>query len=289
MNIRDFGGNGDDVSQIELKRRGFRRRQTGKSLLISCVSLLVFAAAIYVIFSHSEGWARVQAAYFSPERFVEAIPKVGKGLLLNIKILCVSVVCVGITATLLAVARTTRSAVLFPLRLLATVYTNVFRGIPMIICLYLVGFGIPALGIFGRIPAEVLGCVAVSLIYSAYVAEVIRAGIEAVHPSQRMAARALGFSHARTMRIIILPQAVRKIIPALMNDFVAMQKDVGLVSVLGGVDAVRSAQILNAVNFNYTPYVVAGVFFILMSFPFILLIDRYAKRLQNREQLQGAV
>jgi polar amino acid transport system permease protein len=121
------------------------------------------------------------------------------------------------------------------------------------------------------------------------VAEVLRAGIEAVHPAQRMAARSLGFTHARTMRTIILPQAIRKVIPALMNDFVAMQKDVGLISVLGAVDAVRSAQIITAMNFNYTPYVCSGVLFILMSFPFILLTDWYSRKLQRREQMQGAV
>ncbi|MDR1495331.1 MAG: amino acid ABC transporter permease [Clostridiales Family XIII bacterium] len=239
--------------------------------------------------AHSEGWALVQKAYFNPESFIESLPKVWHGLLLNIRILCFAVVGVGVIATLIAIVRTTRSPVLFPLRAAATFYTSIFRGLPLIIVLYLIGFGIPALGLFGRISAEVLGAVSITMVYSAYVAEVIRAGIEAVHPSQRMAARSLGFSHARTMRTIVLPQAIRKVIPALMNDFVAMQKDVGLVSILGAIDAVREAQKVNAVTFNYTPYVTAGVLFILMSFPFILLTDYYSRKMRSREQNEGAV
>jgi polar amino acid transport system permease protein len=278
-----------DISQIELDRRAFRKKQTFKSLLISIVSLIVFAAFIYFTVGRSEGWARVQFTYFNPEKFIEALPRVWKGFLFNIEVLAIAAPSVAILATLLAITRTTKSAVMFPLRLLATAYTDIFRGLPMIIVLYLVGFGVPALGFFGRIPMIILGTVSVTLVYTAYVAEVLRAGIEAIHPSQRMAARSLGFSHGRTMRIIILPQAVRKVIPALMNDFVAMQKDVGLISIIGGVDAVRSAGIVNALNFNYTPYVVAGVLFILLSAPFIHVTDWYSRKKQRQEQLQGSV
>jgi polar amino acid transport system permease protein len=278
-----------EISQLELDRRVFRKKQTYKSLLISIASLLIFATFIYLTVGRSEGWARVQDTYFSPEKFIEALPRVGKGFLFNLEVLGIAAPSVAILATLLAITRTTKSAVMFPLRLLATAYTDIFRGLPMIIVLYLVGFGIPALGFFGRIPMIVLGTISVTLVYTAYVAEVLRAGIEAIHPSQRMAARSLGFSHGRTMRIIILPQAVRKVIPALMNDFVAMQKDVGLISIIGGVDAVRSAGIVNATNFNYTPYVVAGVLFILLSLPFIHLTDWYSRKRQRQEQLQGSV
>jgi polar amino acid transport system permease protein len=159
----------------------------------------------------------------------------------------------------------------------------------MLIILYLIGFGIPGLRIFGRIDAALLGTIAIVIGYSAYVAEVIRAGIEAVHPSQRAAARSLGLSHAQTMRIIILPQAIRKVVPALMNDFVAMQKDVGLVSVLGVVDAVRAAQIEVAKSYNFTPYIVAGLLFIMLSLPCIRLTDWYTAKLRKREQMEGAV
>jgi polar amino acid transport system permease protein len=278
-----------DISQIELDRRAFRKKQTFKSLLISIVSLIVFATFIYLTVGRSEGWARVQVTYFSPEKFIQALPKVAKGFLFNLEVLGITVPCVAILATLLAITRATKSAVMFPLRMLATAYTDIFRGLPMIIVLYLIGFGVPALGFFGRIPMLVLGTIAVALVYTAYVAEVLRAGIEAIHPSQRMAARSLGFSYQRTMGTIILPQAVRKVTPALMNDFVAMQKDVGLISIIGGVDAVRSAGIVNAINFNYTPYICAGVLFILLATPFIHLTDWYSRKRQKQEQLQGSV
>jgi polar amino acid transport system permease protein len=182
--------------------------------------------------------------------------------------------------------RTLRGPVFFPLRAFATGYTSLFRGMPLIIVLYLVGFGIPGLRLIpGRIPVEVLGTVALVLVYSAYVSEVFRAGMEAVHPSQRLAARALGLSYTKTLQLVVLPQAVRKVAPALMNDFVAMQKDVGLVSVLGAVDAVRGAQIEAAHFANFTPYVVAGLLFVLLALPMIRVADWYSARLRRREQI----
>ena len=177
----------------------------------------------------------------------------------------------------------------FPLRLLATAYTDLFRGMPLIIVLYLVGFGIPGLGITPRLPPEFWGTIALILTYSAYVSEVLRAGMEAVHPSQRLAARSLGLSHAQTLRLVVLPQGIRKVVPALMNDFVSMQKDVGLVSVLGAIDAVRAAQIATAETYNFTPYIVAGLLFVLISLPFIRLTDWLAARAQRREQIGGTV
>jgi polar amino acid transport system permease protein len=251
--------------------------------------LAVFVAAICLVLYSSEGWGRVQEAFFSPIYFRQSIGKVFKGLLKNLQILVFAATGVAILSTLIAVVRTSRSPVLFPLRVLASVYTDVFRGLPMLIILYLIGFGIPGLRIFGRIDAALLGTIAIIIGYSAYVAEVIRAGIEAVHPSQRAAARSLGLSHSQTMRIIILPQAIRKVVPALMNDFVAMQKDVGLVSVLGVVDAVRAAQIEVAKSYNFTPYIVAGLLFILLSLPCIRLTDWYTAKLRKREQMEGAV
>lgn len=178
--------------------------------------------------------------------------------------------------TLLAVLRSLRGAVFFPLRFLAAAYTDLFRGVPFLIVLYLVGFGIPALGLTDKvIPYAILGTIALVLTYSSYVAEVLRAGLEAVHPSQRYAARSLGLSHAQTLRLIVLPQAIRKVTPALMNDFVSMQKDVGLISVLGAVDAIRAAQIYQATTYNFTSYVVAGLLFVCLSWPFIRLTDWY--------------
>ncbi|WP_294180412.1 amino acid ABC transporter permease [uncultured Schumannella sp.] len=276
-------------SSIELERRAFRRQQSVRSVLIAAISTIAFAVVVWLTIINTPGWSVVQQSFFDPESWVAAWPRVFDGFLLNLRVLAVAAIAVAILGTLIAAIRTLRGPVFFPLRALAAGYTDLFRGLPLIIVLYLVGFGVPGLGLTAeRIPAEVLGTVALTLTYSAYVSEVIRAGIEAVHPSQRLAARALGLSNARTMRLVVLPQAFRKVTPALMNDFVAMQKDVGLISVLGAVDAVRAAQIETAKAFDFTPYVVAGVLFVLLALPMIRLTDWYTARVRQREQA-GAI
>jgi len=276
------------VTELELGRRAYRRRQTGRSVLISAISTIVFAVVVAVILAHSPGWQVTRQTVFAPQYFLKALPAVGSGLLLNIRVLVISVIGVAIFATLLAVVRSLRGAVFFPLRFLAAAYTDIFRGIPFLIVIYLVGFGIPALGLTDKvISVTLLGTIALILSYSAYVSEVLRAGIEAVHPSQRLAARSLGLTYSQTLRLVVLPQAIRKVVPALMNDFVSMQKDVGLISILGAVDAIRAAQIQNAISFNYTPYVVAALFFIVLSWPFIRLTDWLTARQRDREQIGG--
>ena len=278
-------------SSIELDRRAVRRSQTVRSIAIGLASTIVFALVVWVTIVNTPGWAAVQKAFFDPDTFVESIPRVWQGFLLNLRVLAYSVVTVSIGGLLLATLRTLRGPIFFPLRALATGYTDLFRGTPLIIVLYLVGFGLPALqGSTGtRIPAEVLGTIAITLTYSAYISEVLRAGIESVHPSQRLAARSLGLSHAQSMRLILVPQAVRRVTPALMNDFVSMQKDVGLISVLGAVDAVRAAQIQTAASFNFTPYVLAGLLFVLLAIPTIRVTDWYSARLRTREQAGSIV
>ena len=258
-------------------------------MLISIVSTLVLAIVVWITLINTPGWARVQQTFFDPTVFVAALPRVWDGFLLNLRVLFFAAIGVLVLSILIAVIRTLRGPVFFPLRTLAAGYTDLFRGLPLIIVLYLVGFGIPGLqGSDGvRIPSAVLGTVALILTYSAYVSEVFRAGIEAVHPSQRLAARSLGLSHGQTMRLVVLPQAVRKVTPALMNDFIAMQKDVGLISVLGAVDAVRAAQIETAKFFNFTPYVLAGLLFVLLALPMIRFADWYTARLRAREQIGG--
>lgn len=255
-------------------------------MVISAVSTIVFAAVVWAVVVNTPGWPRVQQSFFNPESFLGALPRVFTGLLLNIRVLLIAAVGVLILSLLIALARTLRGAVFFPLRALAAGYTDLFRGMPLIIVLYLVGFGIPGLRLTEqRIPLEVLGSIALILTYSAYVSEVWRAGIEAVHPSQVLAARSLGLSHAKTLRLVVLPQAVRKVTPALMNDFIAMQKDVGLISVLGAVDAVRAAQIETSRFADFTPYVLAGLLFVLLALPMIRLADWYSARLRRREQI----
>ena len=278
-------------SSIELGRRAFRRRQSIRSILLSLGSTLLFAAVVVVTLSVLPGWPRVRDTFFNPVDAVEAFPRVAQGFLLNLRVLLYSVVTVSIFGMALALLRTLRSPVLFPVRMLATAYTDLFRGTPLIVVLYLVGFGLPALqGSHGVIiPTEVLGTIAITLTYSAYVSEVLRAGIESVHPSQRLAARSLGLSHAQSMRIVVVPQAIRKVSPALMNDFVSMQKDVGLISILGAIDAVRAAGIEVSEDFIFTPYVLAGLLFVLLAIPTIRLTDWYTARQRTREQMGSIV
>ena len=255
-------------------------------MLLSIASTLVFALIVWVTIVNTPGWSRVQKSFFDPEVFVAALPRVGEGFLVNLRVLVFAAIGVFIFSIILATLRTLRGPIFFPIRALVAGYTDLFRGVPLIIVLYLVGFGIPGLRLTEeRIPSEVLGTAALILTYSAYVSEVWRAGIEAVHPSQVLAARSLGLSHGKTLRIIVLPQALRKVTPALMNDFIAMQKDVGLISVLGAVDAVRAAQIETSQAFNFTPYVLAGLMFVLLAIPMIRLADWFSARLRQREQV----
>lgn len=276
-------------SQVELERRLYRRQRGRRSIVVSVVSTVVVVAIVYFGVVNTPGWAAVQQSFFDPQTAIDTFPEILLGLWLNVRILFFSAIGVAVFGTLLAVVRSLRNPVFFPLRMLATGYTDLFRGLPLIIVLYLVGYGIPGLGVFPRLPAEVWGTIAIVLTYSSYIAEVLRAGMEAVHPSQRLAARSLGLSHAKTLRLVVLPQAIRKVTPALMNDFVSMQKDVGLVSILGAVDAVRSAQIAQAETYNFTPYFVAGLLFVVISLPLIRVTDAIARRQQQREQIGGTV
>ncbi|MCL2655667.1 MAG: amino acid ABC transporter permease [Coriobacteriia bacterium] len=277
------------TSELELQRRSFRRKQTGKSIFISLLSTAVLAGALVLVLARSSGWQAVKKTFFSSHYFMQALPSVAKGLLLNIELLFFAAIGVAVLSTLIALARTLHSPVMFPLRFVAAAYTDLFRGIPLLLVLLLIGFGVPGLGLFGWINPLILGWAALVINYSAYVAEVIRAGILSVHPSQRAAARSLGLTYGQTMRLVILPQAIRKVIPPLMNDFVALQKDVGMVSVLGVLDAVRAAQIQVAMSFNFTPYVVAACLFIAMSWPVIRVTDWYSNRRRRREESSGVV
>ncbi|PCN46918.1 ABC transporter permease [Curtobacterium sp. 'Ferrero'] len=276
-------------SAVEQERRLYRRQRGRRSVAVSVVSTLVVVVLLYFGVVNTPGWAAVQQSFFDPQTAVDSFPAILAGRWLNVRILFFASIGVAVFGTLLAVVRGLRSPVFFPLRMLATGYTDLFRGLPLIIVLYLVGYGIPGLGVFPRLPAEFWGTIAIVLTYSSYVAEVLRAGMEAVHPSQRLAARSLGLSHAKTLRLVVLPQAIRKVTPALMNDFVSMQKDVGLVSILGAVDAVRSAQIAQAESYNFTPYFVAGLLFVVISLPLIRVTDAIARRQQRREQIGGTV
>lgn len=278
--------NEQELSQAEKDRREYRKAQRKRSVWISLASTLSFAVIVWFGLLATPGWERVEQSFFNWDVAVASFPRVIDGLLLNLRVLVAAAILVLVFGLLLAIIRTLKSPVFFPLRVLSKGYVDLFRGLPLIIVLYLVGFGIPGLRLefLGRIPAEVLGIVALTITYSAYVSEVFRAGIESVHSSQRLAARSLGLSYSKSMRLVVLPQAVRKVVPPLMNDFIALQKDVGLISVLGAIDAVRGAQIEVAKFANFTPYVVAGLLFVLLAIPTIRLADRISARFTSREQ-----
>ena len=280
-----------EPSPAELERRRDRAQRKRKSTLVSIISTLVFAAVAWLGLTSTPGWSRVQSSFFDWPTAVAALPTVLSGLLLNLEVLIFASIGVLIGGLALALMRTLRNPVFLPLRIFSRAYVDFFRGLPLIIVLYLVGFGIPGLRLagIGRIPTEVLGVAALVLTYSAYVAEVFRAGIESVHPSQRLAARSLGLTYAQSMRLVILPQAFRRVAPPLMNDFVSLQKDVGLISILGAVDAVRAAQIQVSLSANFTPYVVAGLLFVVLAIPSIRFADHITEKYARREQVGNAL
>ncbi|WP_328581207.1 amino acid ABC transporter permease [Streptomyces sp. NBC_00370] len=277
-------------SRRRLERERYKRARSRRATGVATLSTLVTAAVLYFVITGSPGWQRTREVFFSGKYARIALPDVLEGLLLNLKLLAICGVCVLALGLLLAVARTLRGPVFFPLRALATAYTDFFRGLPLIICLLVIVFGVPALRLQG-VPTDpvVLGGAALVLTYSAYVAEVFRAGIESVHPSQRAAARSLGLSYAKTLRYVVLPQAVRRVIPPLLNDLVSLQKDTGLVSIAGAVDAVYAAQILSGKYFNFTPYVVAGLVFVALTIPMTRFIDWLTARTDRRRAQGGTV
>ncbi|HKE50563.1 MAG TPA: amino acid ABC transporter permease [Actinomycetes bacterium] len=278
------------VSAIERDRQAYRRARARRSTGIAAISTIVFAGALFLVVTRSPGWPRVRQQFFNLEVARDSLPRILEGLWLNIRILVVAEVLILVVGLAVAITRTLRGPIFVPLRALAAGYTDLFRGIPLIILLYLIGFGVPGLRLQG-VPtsAVVLGTTAMVLTYSAYVAEVFRAGIDSVHPSQRAAARSLGLTYRQSMRLVVLPQAVRRVAPPLLNDFVALQKDVGLISVLGAVDAVRAAQIESAETFNFTPYVVAGLLFVALAIPTARAADWTAARLERRERAAGVL
>lgn len=278
-------------SEAELNRRAFKAQRKRKSTLVAFASTLLFAAVVAIGLVSTPGWSRVTDSFFNVEVGIQAFPRILEGIWLNLRVLFFTTISVVICGLLLALMRTLRNPVFFPLRIFAHGYVDFFRGLPLIIVLYIVGFGIPGLRLewLGRVPVEILGTVALTLTYSAYVSEVFRAGIESIHPSQRLAARSLGLSYSKTMRLVVLPQAVRRVAPPLMNDFVALQKDVGLISVLGAIDAVRGAQIEVAKYANFTPYVLSGLIFVLLAIPTVRFTDRISAKLAKREQSGSAL
>ncbi|MFB7543043.1 amino acid ABC transporter permease [Streptomyces zaomyceticus] len=265
----------DHEQERQLYRRSRKRRHTWVSTLCTLLGLVVVGAAAVA----SPGWERVDTLFFDGAELRSAFPDLLRGFWLNIQMFLVAEVLILVLGLLIALVRVTRAPGLQPLRLAATVYVDVFRGVPTLLLVFLVGFGLPALQLRGT-PSEpwLLGVIALTLSYTAYVAEVFRAGLNSVHPAQRNAARALGLNERQTLRHVVLPQAVRNVLPPLLNDFIALQKDTALVAVLGPLEALRAAQIKADYDFNYTPYLGAALLFIAVTIP----LTRFADRLQRR-------
>jgi len=259
------------------------------SLLIASLSTVVFIAILVAFFVTAPGAGRVQDAFFSPGDFADSASPVWDGFVINIELMLAAEAIVLVLALVIAVVRNLPGPASFPLRMLAIAYTDFFRGVPLILVVFIVGLGVPALGIgwlYTRNPF-IYGLASLALVYSAYVAEVYRAGIESIHTSQVAAARSLGLTHGQSMRFVVVPQAVRRVIPPLLNDFIGLQKDTALVSLLGVLESARQAQSYAAVTFNFTGYTVAALYFVLLTIPLARLTDYLVERDRRKMRALG--
>jgi polar amino acid transport system permease protein len=266
------------------------RRDVQRSVLIALLSSLVVFGGLGYVISQSAGWAAVQRAFFSPSDFADSFPMVLSGFWLNVRIFLIAEPVILALGLLLAIVRSTRSPVFFPARAAAVAYIDIFRGLPAILVILMLGFGMPALRLEG-LPSSAIfwGTIAIILSSSAYQAETFRAGIESVHASQRAAARSLGLSSTQAMRYVVLPQAIRRVIPPTLSGFVGLQKETALISVIGPLEATRQAQIYAGMTFNFTSYVVAGVLFIIITIPLARFVDYLLQRTAQRREMGGAV
>lgn len=271
------------------RRRRGEWRQALVPTLISLISVFVVFGGLVVLVTNSPQWPRVQLQFFSLDNMVAAFPRVLRGFGVSVGIWLTALVCIAVWALVLAVLRSLRSPWFTPFRLMVVVYIDIFRGIPALLLVLLFGFGIPALNLPG-LPNSALfwGAAAMVLSYSAYVAEIYRSGIDSVHEGQWAAAKSLGLSEWQTLIHTILPQALRNVLPALMNIVVALQKDVALLSVLGIRDAVREAQIYTATTFNYSSLVVAAALFLVATIPMARLADWVTRKDRERRLLRTA-
>lgn len=272
-------------SPRELERQQVRRSMRRRAVLVSTVAVVVAFGLLGLGLVSSPGWERVRETFFSWPDAKAVFPDLVDGFWLNVRLFLICEVVILVLGLAVALARSSRAPLLAPIRVLAVLYVDLFRGVPTILLVLLLGFGVPALNLQGLpISGYFWAGVALILSYGAYVAEVFRSGIDSIHPSQVNSASALGLSRAQTMRFVVVPQAVRRVAPPLLNDFVSLQKDTALVSVVAVFDAVFAARDYTAYNFNYTPYVVVSVFFIALTIPMARATDWLARRTLERER-----
>ena len=286
---------GDRRAGPALEDRGSRILGGGRSggdgrrgVAVALASTAVFALLLAVAITHSPGWHEVRTTFFNWGYFRDSFPEIVRAFELNVKIFCIAEAFILVFALLLAVVRSLPGPAALPLRILGIAYADFFRGVPTILVISLLGFGAPALQLSG-VPNSVVfwAIIALVLVYSAYVSEVYRAGIESVHPSQEAAARSLGLSRGQALRFVILPQAVRRVIPPLLNDFIGLQKDTALVGTLGAIEAFNQSQIDTNATFNYTPYLAAAVLFVAITIPLARFTDWLVARDRRRRDAGG--
>jgi polar amino acid transport system permease protein len=267
------------------------RAEGAKGVAIALISTVLVIGIVVLIVTRSPSWPQFRQLFFNGQEFRDTFPEVARRFVLNIEIAVVCEVFILALALLLAVMRSLPGPVFFPIRAMSIVYVDLFRGIPTIMLVYMLGFGIPGLRLPG-VPSSGLFWAAVALVisYSAYVAEVYRAGIESVHPSQAAAARSLGLTRSQTMRSVIIPQAVRRVIPPLLNDFIGLQKDTALVAFVAvTAEAFKQATIDSSADFNYTPVVAAALLFLLLTVPMTRFVDWLVARERAKRQTGSAL
>jgi polar amino acid transport system permease protein len=262
------------------RRERYEAQQRKRSLIIAATSTVVVVGCLMIFVPMSPGWEKVQRSFFNGGVLADTFPKLLDAFKVNVMIFAWSAPAIAILGLLIALARDAKSPALFPLRIFGAAFTDVFRGVPVILTVYLIGFGIPGLGLPRPWNSPYIwGSLALILTYSAYVAEIFRAGIDSVHQSQRSAALSLGLTERQVMRDVILPQAIRNVVPSQMNMLIALQKDVSLLSFIGPVEIFRQAGVFKSLTANFTPYVGAAIIFLIVTIP----ATRYADYLMAKQ------
>ncbi|MGJ8603066.1 MAG: amino acid ABC transporter permease [Marivita sp.] len=263
------------------RRQRYEAAQRRRAAMIAATSTVLVVAAIVILVPMTPGWEKVQRSFFNLDTLVQTFPKLVEAFKINVMIFAWSAPAIAILGLLIALARDTTSPALFPLRIFGAAFTDVFRGVPVILTVYLIGFGIPGLGLPRPWNSPFIwGSLALILTYSAYVAEVFRSGIDSVHHSQRAAALSLGLTERQVTRDVVLPQAIRNVVPSQMNMLIALQKDVSLLSFIGPVEIFRQAGVFKSLLANFTPYVGAAIIFLIVTIP----ATRYADHLMARQR-----